>query len=200
MSAKANGRKTAVYVILILAAVVVVLAVTTMALFAAVDKSAVTEGSNGETSVSALNIDDSEEYAKALFACAVTDINDSGAVVKLLEAMKFEENAGKYTAQISTADGGSVLDLKLSDIIKKEDREIFDENIKLCAQQMLALIPGIETVQWRYSVDTGSSSQEESKVSLSAEGATEELGSDVRIFGESAEQFQTLLSKQKNAE
>lgn len=200
MSENVKNKKTVIYILLIAAIIIIALAVTTIVMFAAVDKDAVTEDSSGETSVSKLSIDDSSEYADSLFACAVTDINDSASVVKLLETMKFEDSAGEYTAQISAVDGVQVLDLNLSQKISKGDQKVFNENIGKCAQQMLALIPGIERVQWTYSVDTADASKEEAKVSIDAEGATKELGSDVRAFGESASKFQKLLSKQKNVE
>ena len=43
-------------------------------------------------------IDSSSEYADKLYGCLVSDVNDTAAVVKLLETMGLESVAGKYNA------------------------------------------------------------------------------------------------------
>lgn len=170
-------------------------------IFAAVSSSgrepALGTNAQGETVVSALEIDDSAGYAKKLYKCTVTDINDTESVVKLLDTMSFEEDAGKYTAQISESEGVKVLTLNLLETFKKGDENVFNSNMEMDAQQLLALIPGVEKIQWTYSLESGNATKEDVTVSLDAESAGKELGRDVRDFGKSAEDLQKLLAKQK---
>ena len=49
----------------------------------------------------AMKIDTSSDYAEELYGCKVDDVNDTAAVVKLLEAMGLENVTGKYTATIA---------------------------------------------------------------------------------------------------
>ena len=160
------------------------------------DQAEITENSSGETSVSAWDVDDSAAHAKALYKCAVSDVGDTASVVDLLEAMKLESVSGPYTAEISSKDGQEVLTLTLSDEISKKDQKVFNNNMKLCAQQMLALIPGVQAVEWMYSVKSDSAEAEQTTVSLDADGAKEGLSHDIRSYGKSAKAVQKLLTEQ----
>ncbi len=189
MSGFAGSRKIVISVIIAAVCVVAAL-VAVLALVFVSDSSA-------STSVSEVNIDDSEEYASELYENAVSDINDTTAVVNLLDAMKFEDAAGEYSAVISEENGVQVLSLNMSEQIDRNDKETFDSNMEIYAQQMLALIPGADKVQWTYSVNSSDAREEKAVVSLDEQGASDILGKDVRSYGESVDSVQKLLTRQK---
>lgn len=192
-----SSKKLVIFILCMLA----VIGGTTAAVFSvsrseSKDKAEITENSSGETSVSAWKVDDSAAHAKALYKCAVSDVGDTASVVDLLEAMKLESVSGPYTAEISSKDGQEVLTLTLSDEISKKDQKVFNNNMKLCAQQMLALIPGVQAVEWMYPVKSDSAEAEQTTVSLDADGAKEGLSHDIRDYGKSAKAVQKLLTEQ----
>lgn len=192
-----SSKKLVIFILCMLA----VIGGTTAAVFSvsrseSKDKAEITKSSSGETSVSAWKVDDSAAHAKALYKCAVSDVGDTASVVDLLEAMKLESVSGPYTAEISSKDGQEVLTLTLSDEISKKDQKVFNNNMKLCAQQMLVLIPGVQAVEWMYPVKSDSAEAEQTTVSLDVDGATEGLSHDIRDYGKSAKAVQKLLTEQ----
>lgn len=160
------------------------------------DQAEITENSSGETSVCAWDVDDSAAHAKALYKCAVSDVGDTASVVDLLETMELEKVSGEYKAEISSKDGKEVLALTLSEKISGKDKKVFDNNMKLCAQQMLALIPGVQAVEWMYSIESDSAEAEQATVSLDVDGAKEGLSYDIRSYGKSAKAVHKLLREQ----
>ncbi len=54
--------------------------------------------------------------------------------------------------------------------------------MKLCAQQMLALIPGVQAVEWTYSIESDSAEAEQATVSLDVDGAKEGLGLTIFVL------------------
>ena len=200
MSGFAGSRKIIISVIIAAVCVIAALAAILALTFMSDSSDGLTQDSNGETVVSELNIDDSEEYAAKLYENAVSDINDTTAVVSLLDAMKFEDAAGEYSAVISEESGVQVLSLELSEQINRSDKNTFDSNMEMYAEQMLALIPGVGKVEWTYSVKSADASEEKSVVSLDEKGASDILGKDVRSYGESAKGIQRLLAQQENGE
>ena len=155
--------------------------------------------SSGETSVCAWDVDDSAAHAKALYKCAVSDVGDTASVVDLLETMGLEKVSGEYKAEISSKDGKEVLALTLSEKISGKDKKVFDNNMKLCAQQMLALIPGVQAVEWTYSIESDSAEAEQATVSLDVDGAKEGLSHDIRSYGKSAKAVHKLLREQADS-
>ena len=160
------------------------------------DQAEITENSSGETSVSAWDVNDSAAHAKALYNCAVSDVTDTASVVDLLETMELEKVSGEYKAEISSKDGKEVLALTLSEKISGKDKKVFDNNMKLCAQQMLALIPGVQVVEWTYSIESDSAETEQATVSLDVDGAKKGLSDDIRSYGKSAKAVHKLLREQ----
>ena len=144
------------------------------------DQAEITENSSGETSVHAWDVNDSAAHAKALYKCAVSDVTDTASVVDLLETMELEKVSGEYKAEISSKDGKEVLALTLSEKISGKDKKVFDNNMKLCAQQMLALIPGVQAVEWTYSIESDSAEAAQATVSLDVDGAEEVLSHTIR--------------------
>ena len=192
-----SSKKLVIFILCMLA----VIGGTTAAVFSvsrseSSNKAEITKSSSGETSVSAWKVDDSAAHAKALYKCAVSDVGDTASVVDLLEAMKLESVSGPYTAEISSKDGQEVLTLTLSDEISKKDQKVFNNNMKLCAQQMLVLIPGVQAVEWMYPVKSDSADAEQTTVSLDVDGAKEGLSHDIRSYGKSAKAVQKLLTEQ----
>lgn len=192
-----SSKKLVIFILCMLA----VIGGTTAAVFSvsrseSSNKAEITKSSSGETSVSAWKVDDSAAHAKALYKCAVSDVGDTASVVDLLEAMKLESVSGPYTAEISSKDGQEVLTLTLSDEISKKDQKVFNNNMKLCAQQMLVLIPGVQAVEWMYPVKSDSAEAEQTTVSLDVDGAKEGLSHDIRSYGKSAKAVQKFLTEQ----
>ena len=160
------------------------------------DQAEITENSSGETSVSAWDVDDSAAHAKALYKCAVSDVGDTASVVDLLETMELEKVSGEYKAEISSKDGKEVLALTLSEKISGKDKKVFDNNMKLCAQQMLALIPGVQAVEWTYGIESDSAEAEQATVSVDGEGSKEGRWHDSSSYGKSAKAVHKLLREQ----
>lgn len=197
MNGSVKNKKIIIGIIAVAIGVVAAAIIAFTVVSTSTREAAIRTDSQGETIVSELNIDDSESYAKELFACAVKDINDTESVVNLLDTMYFEEDAGKYTAQISESEGVKVLTLNLSEKIKKGDEKIFNSNMQKYAQQMLVLIPGVEKIQWTYGIESADATDEGVTVSLDAKSAEKDLGKDLREYGKSAKNFQKLLERQK---
>ncbi|MDO4545874.1 MAG: DUF4825 domain-containing protein [Bacillota bacterium] len=190
-----NKRSTKI-LLLTLGAVAVILAAGLLVMHVLGDREASAAGSADSITVEALSIDDSKSYAKELLECKVDDVNDTAAVAKLFDAMKLEEVTGEYTVTISAGEEAQVLSLTLTKPVAQADKETFDANMQLCAQQMLALIPQVGEVQWNYSVLSDSAKEEAVSVSLDEAGATKELGKNVKNYGNSAGKLQKLLEKQ----
>lgn len=192
-----SSKKLVIFIVCVVAGIAAATAVVfSVSRSESSDQAEITENSSGETSVCAWDVDDSAAHAKALYKCAVSDVGDTASVVDLLEAMKLESVSGPYTAEISSKDGQEVLTLTLSDEISKKDQKVFNNNMKLCAQQMLVLIPGVQAVEWMYPVKSDSAEAEQTTVSLDVDGATEGLSHDIRSYGKSAKAVQKLLTEQ----
>lgn len=195
------GRMSSKKLVIFIVCVVVGIAAATAVVFSvsrseSSDQAEITENSSGETSVSAWDVDDSAAHAKALYKCAVSDVGDTASVVDLLETMGLEKVSGEYKAEISSKDGKEVLALTLSEKISGKDKKVFDNNMKLCAQQMLALIPGVEAVEWTYAIESDSAEAEQATVSLDVDGAKKGLSDDIRSYGKSAKAVHKLLREQ----
>lgn len=197
MGESKGNRKIVIGIIIVIICVVLALAVILSTMLMSTRSDGLTQDSSGETVVSKLDIDDSQEHASKLYENSVSDINDTTAVSELLDVMELEAAAGKYSVVISEEDGMQVLSLDLSEKIKRDDKKTFDGNMEMYAQQMLALIPGIDKVEWAYRIDSADKSEEKAVVSLDEKGASDILGKDVRNYGKSAEGIHKLLVLQK---
>lgn len=188
-------RLKAAILSLLAVSIVIALCIMLMNVFFAKEVSAAlnTEASLNE---GIMPIDSSEQNISALYDNKVDDINDTAAIAKLLEAMKLETITGKFTVEISKKKGMTVLDLKVKDVIHDTDKDKFDTNMKIYAQQMLALITEIDKVEWSCPVTSEGSPEETITGSLDMTSASEELGSDVKSFGKSQENLRKLLIKQ----
>lgn len=155
--------------------------------------------SEGEevVNVKLTEVDNSAKNAGALFECKVDDINDMASVAKLLEAIGLEGITGKYTVRIDKADGIHVMMLNIDEAVEKADKENFDYNVQLCAEQVLALVTDVRKVVWEYGVVTKDSKEESALISIDTAGAEKELGKDVKSLGKSADTVKNLLTIQK---
>lgn len=158
----------------------------------------VSEESEEVVNVKLMEVDNSAKNAGALFECKVDDINDTASVAKLLEVIGLEEITGKYTVRIDKADGIHVMMLKIDEAVEKADKENFDYNVQLCAEQVLALVTDVRKVVWEYEVVTKDPKEESAVISIDTEGAGKELGKDVKSLGKSADTVKNLLTIQKN--
>lgn len=158
----------------------------------------VSEESEEVVNVKLMEVDNSAKNAGALFKCKVDDINDTASVAKLLEVIGLEEITGKYTVRIDKADGIHVMMLKIDEAVEKADKENFDYNVQLCAEQVLALVTDVRKVVWEYEVVTKDPKEESTVISIDTEGAGKELGKDVKSLGKSADTVKNLLTIQKN--
>ena len=166
-----SSKKLVIFIVCVVAGIAAATAVVfSVSRSESSDQAEITENSSGETSVCAWDVDDSAAHAKALYKCAVSDVGDTASVVDLLETMGPEKVSGEYKAEISSKDGKEVLALTLSEKISGKDKKVFDNNMKLCAQQMLALIPGVQAVEWTYSIESDSAEAEQATVSLDVDG------------------------------
>lgn len=160
----------------------------------------VSEESEEVVNVKLMEVDNSAKNAGALFECKVDDINDTASVAKLLEVIGLEEITGKYTVRIDKADGIHVMMLKIDEAVEKADKENFDYNVQLCAEQVLALVTDVRKVVWEYEVVTKDPKEESAVISIDTEGAGKELGKDVKSLGKSADTVKNLLTIQKSWE
>ena len=150
----------------------------------------------GTVSAGTMEIDTSAARAGELYGCRVEDVNDTAAVVELLETMGLEDIAGKYTATINEKDGTEVLSIRLEEPVQQESKDILDGNMEKCSQQIMALIPSVGMVQWSYSLASADDEEETCIVSLDEAVAGEQLGTDVKDYGKSAKAFRNLLTVQ----
>ena len=195
-----SSKKLVIFIVCVVAGIAAATAVVfSVSRSESSDQAEITENSSGETSVCAWDVDDSAAHAKALYKCAVSDVGDTASVVDLLETMGLEKVSGEYKAEISSKDGKEVLALTLSEKISGKDKKVFDNNMKLCAQQMLALIPGVQAVEWTYSIESDSAEAEQATVSLDVDGAKEGLPYDIRSYGKSAKAVHKLLREQADS-
>ena len=161
---------------------------------------AAAESSVETTGSQAMKIDTSSDYAEELYGCKVDDVNDTAAVVKLLEAMGLENVTGKYTATIAAEGDIRVLTVTFEDSVQKANKKTLDDNMVICAQQMMALMPSVDKVQWTYSLRSADAEEETTTVSLDEAGAREQLSRNIDKYGESARAFRNLLQEQAGEE
>ena len=157
---------------------------------------AAAESSVETTGSQAIKINTSAYYARELYDCKVDDVNDTAAVVKLLETMGLEDVTGKYTATIAAEGDIQVLTVTIGDSVQKASKKTLDDNMEICAQQMMALMPSVDKVQWTYSLRSADAEEETATVSLDEAGAKEKLSRDIDKYGESAKAFRSLLQEQ----
>ena len=151
----------------------------------------------GNAAVSqAMEIDTSADHAKELYGLRVEDTNDTASIVKLLEFMGLENVCGKYAATVSAGDGTQVLTVSVEEPVKKADKKTLDDNMTLCAQQIMALMPSVGEVQWTYALKSSGAEDEAVTVSLDEAGADEQLSGSVKDCGKSAKAVRKLLAQQ----
>ena len=161
---------------------------------------AAAESSVETTGSQAMKIDTSSDYAEELYGCKVDDVNDTAAVVKLLETMGLENVTGKYTATIAAEGDIRVLTVTFEDSVQKANKKTLDDNMVICAQQMMALMPSVDKVQWTYSLRSADAEEETTTVSLDEAGAREQLSRNIDKYGGSASAFRNLLQEQAGEE
>lgn len=196
-----NNRKRLLYVMGILVGAVMLMGAAMMLMSKISDGQALAESRATEVTASgdAMGIDASGNYAAALFSNKVEDPHDSAAVARLLTVMKMEEATGQYAVQIAEKDGIHVMTVTTELPVRKNDEVVFNSNMEKYAQQIMALIPQVEKVEWIYSLqafDSGSGDEVQASGKMDDAVAAEALGKDLDSFGRSERAFGKLLAMQ----
>ncbi len=160
-----------------------------------VESEAATQEATEAIAVEGVNVDASDAHAAALFTCKVDDLHDSSAVAKLLNVMNLEDVTGKYAVQIAKKDGAQVLTLTTDIPVKSGNEAAFHANMGKYAQQLLALIPQLDKVEWIYSVET-SGGEEQAEGAMDDAAAAKALGKAPEDYGKSERAFGKLLTTQ----
>jgi flagellar basal body-associated protein FliL len=147
-------------------------------------------------SVGAMTVDSSSEYAKNLYGYKVDDTVDSAAVAKLLEAMNLADITGEYSVKITTDNDTDVMALTVATAVDAKDKETFDKNVALCAQQIFALVPNLDKIEWTYSVISSENVEETATLSMDTVGAADGLEHEMSYYSGSAKKFKKLLEEQ----
>lgn len=192
-----NDKRKTKFIIIGLIVAVVALAAVMFSVSVINRANEAAESSGEETEgLGTVAIDDSEERAQELYECRVEDVNDTAAVVKLMETMGMEGIIGKYTATITKEDNVQVLSIDMEEAVQASNRKLLDDGMVKCSQQLMALMPSVGKVQWSYSVLSAEAGDETVSVSLNTEEAAEQLGHDIQEYGKSADAFRSLLTQQ----
>lgn len=197
MSNIVNNKKMIWYSLAVLAVAAVILTVI-MLIFPG-GKNASAKNGTDVVDVKTVKIDDSSRHAGALYKHKVEDINDTALIVELFEEMDLENIAGEYAVEISQEGDTLVLAVNLTEAVQTADKKVFDANMEICAQQMLALMPQVGRVQWTYPMITTGSSEEASVGSLDRVEFASSLGKAPEYFGKSEDNIKKLLEKQKES-
>ena len=197
MSNIVNNKKMIWYSLAVMAVAAVIL--TVIMLISPGGKNASAENGTDVVDVKTVKIDDSSRHAGALYKHKVEDINDTALIVELFEEMDLENIAGEYAVEISQEGDTLVLAVNLTEAVQASDKKVFDANMEICAQQMLALMPQVGRVQWTYPMITTDSSEEASVGSLDRVAFASSLGKAPEYFGKSEDNIQKLLEKQKES-
>lgn len=180
-------------VVFSLAAAVVLAGAGLTVIHTAGGRSAEASASGSDLMSAEFTVNSSEQNSALLYKNRVSDIDDTAGIVRLLDAMNFENAAGKYTVKIYEKDGIDVMSFNITDAVGEADGKLFDRNMGIFAQQLMALIEDIEKVEWNYPVDSTGSPEESATGSLTADEASDEVGEDIHSFGTSAAQLHRLL-------
>ncbi|MGN0703507.1 MAG: DUF4825 domain-containing protein [Lentihominibacter sp.] len=180
-------------VVFSLAAAVVLAGVSLAVIHVAGNRNAEASASGTGITSGEFAVNSSEQNSALLYENRVSDIDDTAGIVRLLDAMNFENAVGKYTVKIYERDGIDVMSFEMSDTVAEADEKTFERNMGLFAQQLMALIEGIEKVEWNYPVASTGSPEESATGSLTADEASDEVGEDINSFGTSASQLHRLL-------
>lgn len=197
-----KGKNTIIKVVLAVVVIAVVAAtsaiITMMVSGTAPSGGNISETVTGEETVGTepLKVEVSENNAKSLFSCRVDDTSDTAAVVKLFEAMGLEDVTGEYTVKIEKKKDMQVLTLNVKSPVAVDDKQSFDADVMVLAEQIMALVSDVDKVVWNYNVETGEAISESASVSMDIEGAREKLSRDVKKLGVSEKAVYEMLTIQ----
>ncbi len=134
--------------------------------------------------------------AQTLFAAKVESISDSAAVAKLLETIDLKKNVASYKVELQTKDTPKSMNIRFDKTVAEADKDKFDKEMQKYAEQILALVPDAQEVQWTYMLKKGGKS-EEVTVFLNEQQAEDLLMKDVKSYGESPQALDILFNQQK---
>lgn len=196
MGLRINSLKRLKTLVFSLTAAVVLLGAGLAAAYTAGGRDAEAFSGEGSAEAGDMLVNSSVENSKALFESRVTDFDDTASVAKLLDVMKLDSAVGKYTVNIYNRDGLDIMRLDIENAVRESDKAGFDSTVEIYAQQLMALVEGIDEVEWVCPVTSDGSPEDTVTGRLNAADASEILGADVKSFGTSSSELHKLLMKQ----
>ena len=138
------------------------------------------------------DITDNNGFAQELVGKRNAFVGDAPADGALLEALNISNDLGAYTFELQTEEEPYILRILFTD--KVADPAALDRKMRENAVLLLALIDNASEIQWQYTAG-GPSDIEGDQVEqgFSLDQANALLESDVKTYGQTAEQVQSLL-------
>lgn len=135
---------------------------------------------------------DISSEAKQLFEHKNQYIGDASANGQLLRLLKVSEELGKYTMELKTDQPPYWIQLNFEEV--PADRDKFEQLMQEKAYYILALVENADEVRYCYPyVEEG-----KEKIvtgSITKEKASEDLGEDVKTYGNSEEGIQKMIDR-----
>ncbi|MEG0829896.1 MAG: DUF4825 domain-containing protein [Anaerovoracaceae bacterium] len=136
------------------------------------------------------------EKAKMLYSKKVKSITDAPGVNELINSLGLKKNVANYTLELQLKNSPNIIILNFDKEVDKDDRNAFDKDVQKYAEQILALVPNAEQVEWNYKIKKGDEIKNIT-VFLDTEAAAQLLKRDVKEFGASDKAIQALLDQQE---
>lgn len=159
-----------------------------------------TEPTQDETTESAASTEGNtseETEARRLFQAKVDKIEDSTAVAQLLETINLKKKIAAYMVELQIKEEPKSVNIRFSKKVVQKDKDVFNKEVQLYAEQILALIADAQQVQWTYTLVSDSGASEDVTVYLNEQQASELLGANVKQYGASLKAVEALLKLQK---
>lgn len=132
-------------------------------------------------------------YAQALYDSRNSYIGDASADAKLVGAIEISKELGGYTIELETEKEPYILRIVFSDEVA--DTVTIEDTMNKNSMLLLALIENASEVQWQYNfMDKNMGGIISRTGSLSIDDASALADGDIKSFGQSASQVQSLLN------
>jgi len=132
-------------------------------------------------------------YAQALYDSRNSYIGDASADEKLVGAIEISKELGGYTIELETEKEPYILRIVFSDEVA--DTVTIEDTMNKNSMLLLALIENASEVQWQYNfMDKNMGGIISRTGSLSIDDASALADGDIKSFGQSASQVQSLLN------
>ena len=137
--------------------------------------------------------------AQTLFEHKNPYIGDHVSDGRILGDLGIGYDLGSYTVELQTGAEPYSLKVVFDSFVKEEDRPYFDSRILYYSRPILALIENAGSVEWEYKYHNGERYVTHVRT-YSVDEAREELGRDIKEFGESPEKIAELLDMETMSE